>query len=212
MSIRSYNELYVESVADNLGTMLTYVSNCGIDIINFWNRFVCSKVAKEIERGNPKYLVGLSAEELLYIIIEESKEREKLKNIVPFFDRNKYYWTGYVLAYYQNYKCISFETINKRFPVDKIISLYNPLHEADITKFYSVADEYVNKKEEVTNLKKFRSIAGLSQSELAKEAEVSIRNIQMYEQRKNDINKAQVDILFRLYKVLGCRIEDLLEE
>ena len=212
MSIRSYNELYVESVADNLGTMLTYVSNCGIDIIWFWNRFVCSKVAKEIERGNPKYLVGLSAEELLYIIIEESKERKKLKNIKPFFDRNKYYWAGYVLAYYQNYKCISFETINERFPIDKIISLYYPLHEADITKFYSVADEYVNKKDKITNLKKFRSISGLSQSELAKEAEVSIRNIQMYEQRKNDINKAQVDILFRLSKVLGCRIEDLLEE
>lgn len=38
-----------------------------------------------------------------------------------------------------------------------------------------------------------------------------IRSIQMYEQRNNDINKAQVDILFRLSKTLGCKIEDLLE-
>ena len=33
----------------------------------------------------------------------------------------------------------------------------------------------------------------------------------MYEQRNNDINKAQVDILLKLSKTLGCNIEDLLE-
>ena len=52
----------------------------------------------------------------------------------------------------------------------------------------------------------------LSQKQLAEKAEVSIRNIQMYEQRQNDINKAQADILFRLSKTLGCNIEDLFEE
>ena len=52
---------------------------------------------------------------------------------------------------------------------------------------------------------------GISQKQLAEKAEVSIRNIQMYEQRQNDINKAQADILFRLSKTLGCNIEDLFE-
>ena len=62
-----------------------------------------------------------------------------------------------------------------------------------------------------TNLKRIRIASGLSQSQLSKLAQVSIRNIQMYEQRRNDINKAQADILFRLSKSLGCNIEDLFE-
>jgi hypothetical protein len=33
----------------------------------------------------------------------------------------------------------------------------------------------------------------------------------MYEQRNKDINKASVEALYRISKVLGCSIEDLLE-
>ena len=33
----------------------------------------------------------------------------------------------------------------------------------------------------------------------------------MYEQRKNDIDKAQGQILYKLAVTLGCSIEDLLE-
>ena len=33
----------------------------------------------------------------------------------------------------------------------------------------------------------------------------------MYEQRVNDINKVRVRALFRLARVLGCSIDDLLE-
>ena len=41
---------------------------------------------------------------------------------------------------------------------------------------------------------------------------VSLRSIQMYEQRNKDINKAQSESLYRLAKALGCTMEDLLEE
>ena len=106
---------------------------------------------------------------------------------------------------------ISFFDINRDFPIEKVLSLYSTLHEADITKFYDIADEFINNNKKETNLKKIRRAAGLSQTELAFKSGVSIRNIQMYEQRNNDINKAQVDILLKLSKTLGCNIEDLLE-
>ena len=35
--------------------------------------------------------------------------------------------------------------------------------------------------------------------------------IQLYEQRQNDISKAQVNVVISLAKALGCRVEDLLE-
>ena len=61
-------------------------------------------------------------------------------------------------------------------------------------------------------MKKIREIRNVSQAELAKISGVSLRSIQLYEQRVNDINKAQTDILFRISKTLGCRIEDLFEQ
>ncbi|MCD7847852.1 MAG: helix-turn-helix transcriptional regulator [Oscillospiraceae bacterium] len=63
-----------------------------------------------------------------------------------------------------------------------------------------------------TNLKRFRSLYGCSQSELSKLSGVSLRSIQMYEQRQKDINKASVDTVRRLAKVLGCTVEDLVEK
>ena len=62
-----------------------------------------------------------------------------------------------------------------------------------------------------TNLKRIRLIYGCSQRELAEISGVSLRSIQMYEQRQKDINKAQSDSLYRLAKSLGCTMEDLLE-
>ena len=57
-----------------------------------------------------------------------------------------------------------------------------------------------------------RRAVGLSQQKLADLADTDLRSIQMYEQRKNDINKAQTITLFKISKVLGCKIEDLLEK
>lgn len=35
--------------------------------------------------------------------------------------------------------------------------------------------------------------------------------IQLYEQKQNDINKAQVNIVISLAKALGCDVEDLID-
>lgn len=53
---------------------------------------------------------------------------------------------------------------------------------------------------------------GCTQSELAKRSGVSPRSIQMYERRNKDINKASAESTYRISKVLGCPMEDLLEE
>ena len=92
-----------------------------------------------------------------------------------------------------------------------INQLYDILHEADITKFFNIVDEHIENSQKNTKLKQYRKLLGLSQRELSEKAKVSIRNIQMYEQRQNDINKAQIDIVYRLSKVLHCKIEDLME-
>ncbi len=63
-----------------------------------------------------------------------------------------------------------------------------------------------------TNLKRIRTSYGCTQAGLAKDSGVSLRSIQMYEQRKKDIHKASAEALYRISKVLGCTVEDLLEK
>lgn len=210
MAIKSYDLSYVENVAVNIGTMFEYATLCGYEPRDFWNMFVSSEVAEQIEKGNPRYLAGFSAIELLNQVLE--LDGKDLLTPPPFYKPTEYYWAGWALSQYQNYKVTSFYNISNKLTIEEVLLLYNPLHEADITKFFMVADEYVNVLTEDTNLKKIRLASGLSQKELAEKSLVSIRSIQMYEQRQNNINKAQVDILFRLSKTLSCNIEDLLEE
>ena len=91
-----------------------------------------------------------------------------------------------------------------------MIDLYGVLHEADPSKAVSVFDSIMKSSGE-TNLARFRKNRGLSQSQLAKAADISVRSIQLYEQRQTDINKAQHKHLKALSQVLGCTIDDLLE-
>ena len=206
MVIQSYNKSYLPYVAENLGVMFEHIVNLGENPTIFWNTFINSTVAKQIERGNPKYLT-CSAIDYLNEIYEGKKVISKDENI----NKNKYYWAGWILAQFQHKKGYSFYKINNNLPIEEVLYLYPTLHEADTTKFFDVADSYF-KKQELTNLKKIRQARDLSQSELSKLAEVDVRSIQMYEQRRNDINKAQAETLYKLAKVLGCDIEDLMED
>jgi transcriptional regulator with XRE-family HTH domain len=75
-----------------------------------------------------------------------------------------------------------------------------------------IAEEKVREHFKDTNLKRIRNAYGCTQAELAKRSGVTLRSIQMYEQRNKDINKASAETLYRLSKVLGCSMESLLEK
>lgn len=63
----------------------------------------------------------------------------------------------------------------------------------------------------MTNLKRIRTAAGLSQSQFAEKTGVSVRTIQHYEQGARDINKAQGLTLLTFARALNVTIEDILE-
>ena len=90
--------------------------------------------------------------------------------------------------------------------------MYDTLHEADVTKFADIVNIRMKEYYFETNLKRIRTIYGFTQAELAERAGVTLRSIQMYEQRNKNINKASVDTVYKLAKTLGCTIEDLIEK
>ena len=93
----------------------------------------------------------------------------------------------------------------------KVESMYI-LHEADYTKFIEQADIIVEKSlvDEETSLKRIRKYYKLTQRELSEKSGVSLRMIQLYEQKQSDISKAQINIVKGLADALNCKVEDLI--
>ncbi len=90
--------------------------------------------------------------------------------------------------------------------------MYVTLHEADITKFAEIMEARIREHFPETNLKRMRTAYGFTQAELAGRSGVSLRSVQMYEQRSKNINKASADTMYRLAKTLDCTMEDLIEK
>ena len=63
---------------------------------------------------------------------------------------------------------------------------------------------------EKTRLQKARLEAGMSQSQLAAKAGISLRTLQHYEIGDRDIRKAAIETGLRIADALGCNINDIL--
>ena len=203
MMMKSYNELYLSDGMKNLGGMLDYaVNDCGFAADEILNMFIISGKADLFGTGDPALVTGMSGEELAVSLIRESGLIREIPPSSFRAERTKEYWCGWILAYLQWETAWSFRWICSSCPAEEILALYPILHEASEQKASSVLRNRIEN-------------ARLSAREvlqpLAQKAEVSLRSVQMYEQRRKDINKAQAETLFRLAAVLGCREKDLLE-
>lgn len=207
----AYKETYIHNASRVFGSMMDFaVNDCNFDGDVFLHMFIVTGYAKEFEKGNSSVIVGLSGIELAMNVIKVfAGSFPKIVSTIR-YDRTAEYWGGWALAQYQWYSGLSFSAILRYISFSEIVNMYHPFHEADITKFYSVVEEK-RKVSSITNLKRFRDYSGMSQSELAEESGVSLRSIQMYEQKNKDINKAQVVTVMKLAKAIGCEVEDLIE-
>lgn len=213
MMIHAYDELCLGRAQATLAGMFDYaVNDCGYDINWFAELFVKSGKAKLFEVGNPSIIMGTSGVELAKAIISDIyRENVKIKATQP-MDKTPEYWAGWAIAAYQWYSAYRFKDIFEKIKLSDVIRMYPIFHEMNISQFYDAIDEKMNADQGDTKLKKIREARGISQAVLAKESGVQIRSIQMYEQRNNDIDKAQAKTLYRLSLALGCSIEDLLEK
>ena len=141
---RAYKKTYLNGAMRNLAVMLDCgVRKYGYPIEEFYDKFLASDVSRQFAKGNPRYLVGLSGAELADSVIEASggtlvKENDGSYTVGP------EYWAGWVLAYYQWLTRRSFAYLrSKGLGIKEVVSMYYPLHEADLSKFADVADGIV---------------------------------------------------------------------
>ena len=165
-----------------------------------------------MENGEPSLLSGKSGIEIAIEVVLETTGKQLETTPSEQMQRSAEYWIGWAVAYYQWYSARRYSDIFKVLTFNDLQKMYYTLHEADITKFVDIAEEQIKEHFKDTNLKRIRTAYGCTQAELAKLSGVSLRSIQMYEQRRKDINKASVETLYSITKVLGCTIEDLIEK
>lgn len=212
MMIHAYQEIYLNNAQSALGDAFDYAINtCGINGNDFVKLFLVSSICKRMENGEPDYLTGKSGIEIARDIIKETQNQELRIEPQEHFGRSKEYWIGWAVAYYQWYSGRKYSSIFKVFSFEDLAKMYYTLHEADISKFVDIADSKIKECFPETNLKYIRMKYGYTQTALAASSGVSLRSIQMYEQRNKNINKASADTLYRLAKALGCTMEDLIE-
>ncbi len=210
----AYSELYLDDAMHNLGDMIEFaVCDYGFDPDEFFGWFISSGIAAKFEKGNPRYITGMSGYELAETVLDETNVCYKKRTPSHTTFKGKEYWAGWILAYYQWKTDRRFEDIVKNgLTLSTVFSMYI-LHEADESKFEEAANEIIarNKTKRKTRLYEIRKARGFTQQQLSDNSGVTLRMIQLYEQRQNDISKAQVHVVIKLAKALGCEVEDLLE-
>lgn len=211
--MNAYNECYICDASGILGEFFDYMTyDMHYDIDEAFELFANSRIGMSFGRGNPTYVAGVSGPELAWKLMYEvyGKWDDPIKPTIE-LERSVEYWVGWVLAHYQWTKNVSFRyLIDHGLTASKVASRYI-LHEADVHKFYEFADSVVDeaKNEEEPTLKRLRKYYELTQKQLSQKSGVSLRMIQLYEQRQADITKAQVNIVKALADALSCSVEDL---
>ena len=147
---RAYKKTYLSSAMRNLAVMMDCgVRKYGYSIEEFYNKFLASDVSRQFASGNPRYLVGMSGAELADCVVEVSggtvlNENNGTYTVGP------EYWAGWALAYYQWLSCRSFTyMLEKGLGINKVVAMYYPLHEADLSKFANAADAIIKRSKQV---------------------------------------------------------------
>ena len=212
MEMHAYSEDYLLTAQRILGDMLGYaVNEYEFDPDEFYKMFLVSDVSRQFQEGNPTYIAGKNGCEIVKEVIRSAG---LVKEEIPdemYLDKSPEYWVGWALAYYQWYTARSFMKIYRVITIENLLKMYSVYHEMDIMKFVEAINEKWDQYYTETNLKRLRKIAGLSQRELADLSGVALRQIQLFEQKKRNINHTRAIDVLKIGKVLGCKSEDLLE-
>lgn len=209
----AYARMYLADSEDCLSNAFDYaVHDCKVSGDVFASAFIRSGLAHGFERGNPVVVSGMTGIELACSaltscgLLSEVPEPTYSRGLSP------EYWAGWAIAQYQWSRACRFADLFSHIPFSRIVSLYDPLHEADISVFMDRLDSMICQAGAPrTRLARLRKLRGLTQEELSRAAGVSLKSIQAYEQRVNDLGKATAETVLRIAWTLGCSVEDLLE-
>lgn len=210
MMIHAYDELYLDSAQRILGDAFDYaLMTLQMEPELFQEIFLHSLASRQFAGGNPSYVAGITGCEFVRKIVKESGLELDFAEDVMYVDKSPEYWAGWALAYYQWLRCCSFRKVLEIVPVVRIIEMYPTFHEIDIQGFVAAIDERIRQRYR-SNLAQLRERVGISVSDLSKNADISIKQLEALEQGEKELGKLQASTLYRLSRALHCSMEELM--
>lgn len=208
----AYDDMYLSQTSRVMGDMFDFaVNTLKINIREFFDMFIVSKMAYQFEIGNPTYIAGKNGCEIAKEVVERCTNKYPDIEDCMYLDKSPEYWIGWALAQYQWLRNIEYAVIGEYQPIEDMYGMYKTYHEVDISLFIDIMDKKWKLYRQTSMLKRLRAYAELSQNQLAQKAQVPLRQIQLFEQGKRDINKTQGETLKKLSMALNCRMEDLID-
>ena len=207
--IHAYDEMYVEGAMVRMGDMLEYAClDCDYDPDSFWSMFIRSGFARRFEIGDVSVVAGKSGPELAYMVLSKADHRWNFPKPKWREDRSDLYWCGWVLAYYQWNRDVTFSRIWDRISIRMLQKMYPVLHEADITKAVDEMDALM-KPGEKRSVHSLRLLRGLTQQELADKAHMTVSQLQRIEYGERKTENLSLKTALALAKALGVEVEEL---
>lgn len=207
--IHAYDEMYIEGAMIRLGDMLEYAClDSGYDPDSFWHMFIHSGLARRFEIGDVSVVAGKSGPELAYIVLSKVDKQSNFTKPIWREERSDLYWCGWILAYYQWYRDVTFSKIWESVSIRMLQKMYTPLHEADITKTVEIIDRLIKSKEN-PSIKSLRLAKCLTQQSLANKAHMSISQLQRIEYRERKVENLSLKTAISLATALGVKVDEL---
>lgn len=212
MAIHAYHEDYLPYAQAVLGNAVDFATmTLGVDTSLFGDALATSACGRQFSSGNPAFVAGLNGCEFARMVLDDAGISYPAAEDAMYIDKSPEYWAGWALAYYQWERGCTFMDVLAYVSLEEIIDMYHLYHEMDVEHFVERLDEILAACHPATRLSERRRACGYSQAELARESGVSLRQIQLFEQRQRNINMASAITLLRLSRALYCAMEDLIE-
>lgn len=209
---RAYDEQYLDDAMHNLGEAFDFACHvCQVKLDDFLAMMLSSGIARHFERGNPKYVSGMSGTELALEVLERTGLHIAHADARTEYACSPEYWAGWIIAYFQWLTGRTFQSIQEALSMTEVLRLYPTLHETSDDRAVDGLRHVIRQKALPVRLQRRRKCCGLTQRELSRKSGVNLRTLQQYERRAKDINKASGNTLRSLALTLSCTIEELLE-
>lgn len=180
-----------------------YRMNCD----RFFELFNETYISDSIYNLNIICVYGKSSIELVDDIIKTIDVKTHNHHSKSLVRAPKHYWLGLIIASYCIGKRISFKEFEKKVNLVDLLNMYDIMHEAAQLRMIDEIDNIIRRQEPC--LAQIRKSKGMSQKELSILSNVSLRSIQMYEQRQKSISKASFETVRNLARALAINIDDL---
>lgn len=210
---------YINELSGILGEMFDYaVRGCNEDGDRFFEMFCKSDLAEGLTKEPAWQLGSINGKKLAQALVKEVSSAthgsvNKLTESSDYeIDRTSIqYWAGRVLGLYFGHLNYSFKEIMLRKMNWSTILKMQALRRADVSILFSAFDSVVfTDNAPGALLKQRRMMLKLTQKELSEKSGVTLRMIQLYEQGRNDLTKAEAWTAAALSEALGCTVAELI--